>query len=298
MINDLYKTKITCLKDSDDSDYYNVALNASNVRVVVSLVDFNGNAVSGKSVTLTVDNGTFSSVKTGHTGTIATGSKSVTGTTNSSGQFAVLYTGSVKGLITFSCNQAATQLLVGNFSGSYNDLTNKPTIPSAYTHPATQQCNHTHTISQITDLLSILYPVGAIYMSMNATLPSTLSNLGTWEPIEGKVLLSSGEISIPWLENQSLSREAGDTGGEFWHQLTTDEMPSHTHIQNEHSHRISHLFSGGQGTANLVVKADNRKDSYTPSTDSTTATNQNTGGNGYHNNMPPYLTVNMWQRTA
>ena len=24
----------------------------------------------------------------------------------------------------------------------------------------------------------------------------------------------------------------------------------------------------------------------------------NTGGNGYHNNMPPYLAVYMWKRTA
>ena len=33
----------------------------------------------------------------------------------------------------------------GLFSGSYNDLTNKPTIPSAYTHPSTKQCNYSYT---------------------------------------------------------------------------------------------------------------------------------------------------------
>ena len=31
---------------------------------------------------------------------------------------------------------------------------------------------------------------------------------------------------------------------------------------------------------------------------STTATNQNTGGSASHNNMPPYLVVFMWKRTA
>lgn len=29
-------------------------------------------------------------------------------------------------------------------SGSYNDLNHKPTIPSAYTHPSTKQCSHSH----------------------------------------------------------------------------------------------------------------------------------------------------------
>ena len=33
----------------------------------------------------------------------------------------------------------------GLFSGNYNDLTNKPTIPSAYTHPSTKQCNYSYT---------------------------------------------------------------------------------------------------------------------------------------------------------
>lgn len=33
----------------------------------------------------------------------------------------------------------------GLFSGSYNDLTNKPTIPSAYTHPSEKQCNYSYS---------------------------------------------------------------------------------------------------------------------------------------------------------
>ena len=104
---------------------------------------------------------------------------------------------------------------------------------------------HQHTISQITDLLSTLYPVGSIYMSMNANMPTAIANLGTWTKIQGKVLLASGEIPIPWLENQRLLLVAGDTGGEFWHQLTIDEMPSHTHEQDPHYHKMYGKYRTG-----------------------------------------------------
>lgn len=33
----------------------------------------------------------------------------------------------------------------GLFSGSYNDLTNKPSIPSAYVHPSEKQCNYSYS---------------------------------------------------------------------------------------------------------------------------------------------------------
>ena len=56
MIDDLYQTKIECLKDSNSTQYYNVNQGSTDVKIVVSLIDFNGNAVSNKSVTLSVDN--------------------------------------------------------------------------------------------------------------------------------------------------------------------------------------------------------------------------------------------------
>ena len=157
---------------------------------------------------------------------------------------------------------------------------------------------HSHTISQITDLLSTLYPIGSIYMSMNANMPTAIANLGTWTKIEGKVLLSSGEIPIPWLENQLLVRAAGDTGGEFWHQLTVDEMPSHTHEQDPHYHKMYGKYRKDSGSQTAFANSGNNNEAVDRYTEEKTATNQYTGGDKYHNNMPPYLTVNMWQRTA
>ena len=155
-----------------------------------------------------------------------------------------------------------------------------------------------------TNLLDFVYPVGSIYMSMNYTSPQTFLG-GTWERIQDTFLLAAGS-----------TYSAGTTGGEATHTLTTSEMPSHTHIQNKHTHSQS-AHSHGIGTGCININAGWKSDargvpvfandynSYKKSTDSsngtnnsTTATNQNTGGGEAHNNMPPYLAVYMWKRTA
>ena len=55
-----------------------------------------------------------------------------------------------------------------NFSGSYNDLTNKPTIPSAYTHPST------HPASIITGLAAVATSGSYNDLSNKPTIPSSL----------------------------------------------------------------------------------------------------------------------------
>lgn len=70
---------------------------------------------------------------------------------------------------------------------------------------------------QIDAIADKIYPIGSIYMSMNATSPSTFFG-GTWVKIEGCFLLGS-----------SSSYSLGVTGGEAKHTLTVEEMPSHSH---------------------------------------------------------------------
>lgn len=157
--------------------------------------------------------------------------------------------------------------------------------------------SHSHSISDITnlqsalndkvdksDLLDLIYPIGAIYMSVNSTNPSVLLG-GTWEHINNCFLLASEG-------GQGL----GQTGGEATHTLTVDEMPRHTHEQNPHHHSFNRYQNTGS-TTHYGASWVNQK-LISQNTSDTTATNKNTGGGQAHNNMPPYLIVNVWKRTA
>jgi len=70
------------------------------------------------------------------------------------------------------------------------------------------------------------------------------------------------------------------TGGDSTHTLTTDEMPAHTHTVTAE-----------------IKKGDNSSEVYGWSEDpidcgSTSITSDSTGGDGAHNNMPPYIVLN------
>ena len=126
------------------------------------------------------------------------------------------------------------------------------------------------------NILSKVYPVGSIYMSLSSTDPKTLFG-GTWERLKDRFLLAAGD-----------SYSAGATGGEATHKLTTAEMPSHTH---------SAAVNGGTDDygqsrttiGNFAIKTQGYTDG---------STILPTGGGTAHNNMPPYLAVYMWKRTA
>ncbi len=123
------------------------------------------------------------------------------------------------------------------------------------------------------NVFDLVYPVGSIYMSVNATNPGMLFG-GTWVQIKDTFLLSAGD-----------TYSGGATGGEATHALTVAEMPAHDHdvsgwytivasstsgqtlsLDGPGYWRVKHPTSQGSGTA--------------------------------HNNLPPYLVVYMWKRTA
>ena len=143
-------------------------------------------------------------------------------------------------------------------------------------------------------------PIGAIIMWYGQTLPlgwllcngATVSK--TDYPDLFEVIMGSSSTSttfnlpdlagtFPFGVNSTYT--LGSTGGEETHTLTVSEMPSHTHPWS-----IKH--GGASGTA-LPYHGSNWSGTWS-SSDSTSyppLVISNTGGNGAHNNMPPYCAV-------
>ena len=156
--------------------------------------------------------------------------------------------------------------------------------PTDSNNPATKQYvdSLVSTLTeQYSSLIDIVYPVGSIYMSVNAADPSTLFSGTSWEKLEGRFLLGSDSTYKP-----------GSTGGEATHTLTYNEMPKHTHPMYSYN-------PGGEGTwtpdegAYLVDSVSDNKNTWWARLAMGYA-----GGDAAHNNMPPYLVVNMWKRTS
>ena len=130
--------------------------------------------------------------------------------------------------------------------------------------------------SQSTQIVNLVYPVGSIYMSTANTSPAVLFG-GTWEQLKDKFLLGAGDTYT-----------AGDTGGEATHTLTTNEMPSHKHQLSYYD-----ITYGSSGKNTWVLDVGSKHSGFVNSPSINTE-----GGDQAHNNMPPYLVVYMWKRTA
>lgn len=145
-------------------------------------------------------------------------------------------------------------------------------------------------------LLNKTYPVGSIYMSVNSTSPATLFG-GTWEAIEGKFLLAAGG-----------DYSAGDTGGEAEHTLTESELPvmhktmvlRKLYTDGFANDYALHIATGSDGTTNETISANVSGPRVNTAINEQKAqkVSINIGGGESHNNMPPYLAVYVWKRTA
>ena len=126
-----------------------------------------------------------------------------------------------------------------------------------------------------------------IYISTNNNSPQNFLG-GTWVRIEGRFLLGAGS-----------GYGAGSTGGEATHTLTTNEMPEHAHNVRVYSGVTTGGYSRVAKAGSNYVTSTSA--SVTASGSSYSVGNMGTVENGSgqaHNNMPPYLAVYIWKRTA
>lgn len=152
-------------------------------------------------------------------------------------------------------------------------------------------------------LIDYIYPIGSIYMSVNSTNPAILFG-GSWTQLKDRFLIGVGSTYA-----------SGTTGGEAAHKLTLDEMPKHAHD----TPFFNNMTDNGEMKENFigvfgkgVTASQALKDTGQSSTMEMWWVNQTNiaegnewsyltsskGSSSAHNNMPPYLAVYMWKRTA
>ena len=133
------------------------------------------------------------------------------------------------------------------------------------------------TAQQVT--FDTIYPVGSIYMSVNAPNPSELFG-GTW------VAWGSGRVPVGVDTSDSDFSTIEKTGGEKTHELSINEMPSHTHANYAKRTNVTINSSG-----NTIISC------HRSNTGASTGDNiGKTGSNAPHNNLQPYITCYMWKR--
>lgn len=133
-------------------------------------------------------------------------------------------------------------------------------------------------VDELNGMVDKIYPVGSVYTSVNNVNPSSLFG-GTW------VSFASGRTLIGVDTAQTEFNTVQKTGGEKTHTLTTTEIPSHTHMMI--------------GTRS--IPEDSSGPFKTPWSDGNPINLRSTGSTGggqAHNNLPPYITVYFWLRTA
>lgn len=154
--------------------------------------------------------------------------------------------------------------------------------------------------------LDMVYPVGAIYLSTVNTNPGSLFG-GTWEQIKDRFLLAAGD-----------TYSAGDTGGAAT--MAHTHPISHTHYEGDLRTPIgavsSNIFTIAYQSNSLSSRGPSSVGQYTIwGADAGSGSRSynhhtrvygttggvntaNSGAASSTNNMPPYLTVYCWKRTA
>ena len=190
-------------------------------------------------------------------------------------------------------------------SGNYAGLTNKPSInnvalsgnknsddlglasqtalesldDNVYRKTDVYTKDEVYTKNEVVD---VIYPVGAIFMSVVDTNPSTYLG-GTW------VAWGAGKVPVGVDASDTDFDTVEETGGEKTHTLSSGEIPSHTHTTTD-IYPVAGQAVGIAPGSTYIPKVE--------TIESTTRTTSSAGSGSAHNNLQPYITCYMWKRTA
>lgn len=127
------------------------------------------------------------------------------------------------------------------------------------------------------ELCDLFYPVGSYYETSDSTFDPNTAWGGTWE------LEASGQFHLSAGTGYTL----GSTGGAATVTLTAAQMPSHVH-------QMYYYNASGTESGGYVWQS---KGKLTNATEASAGMKM-AGSGQAHENMPPYIAVNRWHRTA
>ena len=222
----------------------------------------NGIKVSGDA---TIYGNVISSKSGNFSGSLSSGSHTVTGDSNISGSVDVAGGINIGGSLN-----SGSHTVTGN-----SRITNRIDTNTIY---ADTYLNLPVTDTKA-DLVNHIYPVGSIFLSFTNVNPSVRFTGTSWVQVsQGRFVVGVG-TGNDGIQNKIFT--AGNNTGEYTHQLTIAEMPSHTH--ETYAQPSNDGDDGGGSDWNP----------YSFLTESSA-----TGGDQYHNNTPPGFGLYVWQRTV
>lgn len=179
---------------------------------------------------------------------------------------------------------------------------------------------------------NLLFPVGALYSSTSATNPGTSLGFGTWTAFgAGRMLIGVGTLSgqtfaggatggdfAPALLSHTHTGTTGNQSANHTHSFsgTTSSAGAHAHTQSAYATDsvvgFNGVPSGGNPAAGVAAgvgpdtqSAGTHNHTYSGTTDGVSAdhnhsftTAASSSGSQTTGNLPPYVAVYMWQRTA
>jgi hypothetical protein len=175
-------------------------------------------------------------------------------------------------------------------------FTGTPTLPTGtigVTQSASNSSTALATTAFVQSVAQVLFPVGAIYTATVSTNPATLLGFGTWTAFgAGRTIIGNGG-----------GYTAGNTGGSA-DAITVSHTHTATSTDSGHTHAFARNATPTSGLVTIGIAAPsydgNNNGPITVSSGNAviTTTVASAGSSGTNANLPPYIVVYMWQRTA
>ena len=147
---------------------------------------------------------------------------------------------------------------------------------------------------------NLLFPVGSIYTNASdGTNPATLLGFGTWTS------LGAGRMLVGYSSGDPLFGTAGNTGGSrdaitvaHTHTISGTTGADGSHFHTVPGYQLDTLSGGGISRYTVNTGGTVNTSTIGTHTHTFSGTTASTGASGTNANLPPYLTVYMWQRVS